>query len=426
MKYCTRCLYPENHPLNLIFNHEGLCSGCLVHNEKFESIDWNKKAIELSKLLDNYRDKFHPDYDCIIPVSGTGDDFYIVDLIKNTYKLNPLLVTYNIQSNTKIGIRNLARLCTSLDCDHINYTVGPDTVKKLTKLTLEKFGHIYWHSIAGHLTFPVQVGTKFNIPLIVWGAHSWSDQVGMFSHLDTVEMTKKVRKEHGLKMFDAESLMGLDPDLSDKDLMSFTYPSDKQLESSRVRGIYISNFHFWDSQKQIEEMIAKYGYETESQSRTFNPYETIHCHLVSGVHDYLKYIKYGFGKSLDHACRDIRLKRITREEGISLVNKYDKVIPPEIDSFCEWLGIKRDYFDSLIEKHRDLKIWKKNEKNEWVLRYSLLDNHSENIDKINKVRLEINDRRKYILTKTLEEKDNEFILSGRHYMDDYNFKAIEG
>ena len=63
-------------------------------------------------------------------------------------------------------------------------------------------------------------------------------------------------------------------------------------------------------------MINKYGYESAMQERTFNTYESIYCMLNAGVHDYVKYLKYGYGKATDHACRDIRLKRITREEGI--------------------------------------------------------------------------------------------------------------
>ena len=44
-----------------------------------------------------------------------------------------------------------------------------------------------------------------------------------------------------------------------KDLQAFTYPTDMQLEKSRVRGLYIGNYVFWDSQKQIENVIENYG-----------------------------------------------------------------------------------------------------------------------------------------------------------------------
>ena len=85
MKYCKRCIYPENHPLGITFDERGVCSGCLVHEEKYE-IDWEKKREEFDKLLSQYRNKFNSHYDCIIPVVGSGDDFFVVDTIKNEFK----------------------------------------------------------------------------------------------------------------------------------------------------------------------------------------------------------------------------------------------------------------------------------------------------------------------------------------------------
>ncbi|TBN22542.1 N-acetyl sugar amidotransferase [Vibrio cholerae] len=193
MKFCTRCMYPENHALNLILDEHGVCSGCRVHEEKYQ-IDWTAKEKELDALLSQYKGRAGTSYDCVIPVVGTGDDFFVVDLVKNKYGLNPLLVTYNTHFSTKVGVRNLARLITELDCDHMMSTVGPDTIKEITKITLQKFGDMYWHVLAGSQTFPVQVATKLDIPLIIWGVNGWLDQVGMFSHHDRVEMTKKSEK----------------------------------------------------------------------------------------------------------------------------------------------------------------------------------------------------------------------------------------
>ena len=72
--------------------------------------------------------------------------------------------------------------------------------------------------------------------------NGWLDQVGMFSHYDQVEMTKKVRKEHGLRRFDAESLLGMESTLSPKDLQPFTYPSNEEIEKINLRGLYLGNY----------------------------------------------------------------------------------------------------------------------------------------------------------------------------------------
>jgi N-acetyl sugar amidotransferase len=424
MEYCRRCVYPINHPLGIVLDEDGICSGCRVHEEKYES-NWPEKKIEFENLLSQYRSKSNFHYDCIIPVTGVGDDFFVVDTIKNEFNMNPLLVTYNNHYNTKVGVRNLARLVTKLDCDHIVSTVGPDTIKAITKLTLKEFGDIYWHILAGTQTFPVQVATKLKIPLIIWGVNGWLDQVGMFSHYDQVEMTKKVRKEHALRKMDAETLIGKDKFITKKDLQAFTYPSDAQLESNRVRGLYLGNYIFWDSQKQIEEMINKYGYETKREERTFNTYESINCWNNAGVHDYIKYLKYGYGKVSDHVSRDIRLKRISREEGIKLITKYQDVKPKGLKKFLNYLEIHEKEFFDYIEPHRDRDIWKK-DSGKWILS-DHIKNHRKD-EGVIEAQLEITDKRDYLETDLLEKENinDDYILLGRGYIDETNYKAIEG
>ena len=117
MKYCVRCGYPANHPLGITFDDEGICSGCRIHEEKDE-FDWNQRAERLGALFDAYRSESGDNYDCIIPVCGARDSYFIVDLVKNRYGMNPLLVSYNRHWNTERGIRNLAYLRTYFDCDH--------------------------------------------------------------------------------------------------------------------------------------------------------------------------------------------------------------------------------------------------------------------------------------------------------------------
>lgn len=424
MKFCNRCMYPESHALNLIIDADGVCSGCRVHEEKYE-IDWVAKQKELAAILDQYKNRPGSSYDCVIPVVGSGDDFFVVDTVKNTFGLNPLLVTYNTHFSTKVGVRNLARLITRLDCDHMMSTVGPDTVKEITRITLKQFGDMYWHVLAGSQTFPVQVATKLDIPLIIWGVNGWLDQVGMFSHHDRVEMTKKVRKEHALRGFDAEALNSLREKITTKDLQAFTYPSDQQLEKSRVRGIYLGNYVFWDSQRQIEDMIVRYGYETHAQDRTYNSYESIHCFNNASVHDYVKYLKYGYGKVNDHVARDIRLKRMDKARGLELIRKYLDVKPASLPIFLEWVGMSEEEFLDCVDPFRAPRAWQKDQNGEWKCVGNICE---ADIDLGTGFELPVEDPRAYKLTDLLEDQSdfNDYILLGRSYIDANNFKAIEG
>ena len=180
MKFCKRCLYPENHALNLIISSDGICSGCKVHEEK-DSIDWSYRWNELEKLVKQFKCNSGKNYDCIIPVTGAQDSFFIVDTVINRLKMKPLLVNYNSHFNTPEGVRNLSKLKIKTGSDLFQKTVNPITIKKITKSTLKKLGSLYWHVIAGQTVYPVQMAFQLKIPLILWGVHQGINQQNVFA-----------------------------------------------------------------------------------------------------------------------------------------------------------------------------------------------------------------------------------------------------
>jgi N-acetyl sugar amidotransferase len=412
MRFCNRCLYPENHPLNIIFDEHGICSGCRVHEEK-DVLDWEVRDQKLKKILNNYKNKSGKNYDCIIPVSGARDSYFIVHTVKNVLGMNPLLVTYNKHYNTAVGIRNLANLRILFDCDIMTLTVNPETVKKITRATIRKMGSIYWHCIAGQTVYPVQVAVKFKIPLIIWGAHQGIDQVGMFSHKDEVEMTRKYRKEHDLMGFEAEDLISEFDNITEQDIVQYKYPDDKEIERIGVRGIYLNNYIRWDSRAQHEQMIKLYNYESSLQTRTFDTYNDVDCYNYSDVHDYIKYIKHGYSKVTDHASREIRLRRMTREQGIEMVRKYINYKPINLELFLNWIGITENSFHYLIDQHRNKIIWMRNEGWEWELIQNINNSEifTENINRLNLTE----DFSKFLLTeeKISGDSKNKYILIGK-------------
>ena len=414
MRFCKRCVYPENHALNLVLDEEGICSGCRIHEEK-DIIDWKVRADELKQLLNSYKNTIGTNYDCIIPVSGGRDSYFIVHTIKNVYGMNPLLVTYNKQYNTSVGIRNLANLRIKFDCDIITLTVDPAKIKKITRSTLRRFGSIYWHCLAGQTVFPVQISVKFKIPLIIWGAHQGVDQVGMYSHHNYVEMTRKYRKEHDLMGYEADDLLDDEFDfIREDDIFQFCYPDDKEIEQVGVRGIYLNNYIRWDSRLQHEEMIRLYGYETAPLTRTFDTYNDVDCWNYSDVHDYLKFIKHGYSKVVDHASREIRLGHMTRFEGIEMVRKYMFVKPQNLNLFLNWIGITENSFNYIIDQHRNPIIWERDGNWEWILKKLIVDESpyfNENFG----TKAECQTVKKFVITSKRKSADSDegYILIGK-------------
>ena len=48
LKFCSRCLYSSDHPLGIVINENGLCSGCLIHEEK-DTLNWAHRWDKLKK-----------------------------------------------------------------------------------------------------------------------------------------------------------------------------------------------------------------------------------------------------------------------------------------------------------------------------------------------------------------------------------------
>lgn len=367
MKYCARCLYPINHPLNIVLDSQGICSGCRIHEEK-DSLPWDERRTKLRNILDGYRNKSGNNYDCIVPVTGAGDSYFIVHTIKREFGLNPLLVRYNKHYNSAVGHRNLAYLRTIFDCDFYQMVLAPDLLKRVTRRSLELRGSIYWHCLAGQTVLPVQIAVRYKIPLIIWGVHQGVDQVGMYSHLDEVEMSRRYRQDHDLMGLEGEDLVSEAYGLPERDLEPFFYPHDKELERVGVRGIYLGNYIRWDSKAQHEEMIRRYGYETARQQRTFDTYNTIDCMHYSGLHDYIKFLKWGYGKAVDHAAREIRLRRLTRLQGIALAKQYTEKRPDDLSAFLDWIELDEKSLMRYVDAQRDPAVWEMRADGSWRLR----------------------------------------------------------
>lgn len=363
MVECKRCLYTSEHPLGITFNSDGICSGCLIHEEK-DSLDWDSRLNDLKKLVSQYKSS-KAKYDCIVPVSGSRDSYFILHTVINTLKLKPLVVSYNKYFNTNIGIENLANLRIKFNVDFQIKNVNPYTVKKITRKSLYKFGNPYWHCIAGETVFPVQTAVMMKIPLIIWGAHQGLEQTGMFSHLHNVEMSRRYRKDHDLFGHDTDNFISDFDDLDDEDMLNYRYPAFSDISSIGVRGIYLGNFIRWDTYAQHKKMVKIYGYKGAKFSRTFDAYDNSDSFIYSDLHDILKLYKHGYSKVTDQACREIRFGRISKNQAKKIVSFYQVQEPSYIDQFSDWLGTNAQSLKFVLNRHRNSQYWHQSEPDVW-------------------------------------------------------------
>jgi hypothetical protein len=157
----------------------------------------------------------------------------------------------------------------------------------------------------------------------------------------------------------------------------FVYPSEEEIDRVGVRGIYMSNFFDWDAKKQAEKMIETYdfGTYTSKRDRTFVLAAKTDDH-ANDVHDYMKYLKFGYGRATDDASTEIRHGRMTREQGIEMVKKYDANRPRTLDAYLDYLDLTEEQLMSFVEPMRDEEIWERDEQGNWVVKDSVA-NHAD-------------------------------------------------
>ena len=103
--------------------------------------------------------------------------------------------------------------------------------------------------------------------------------------------------------------------------------------------------------------------------RTFDTYNDVDCFYYYGLHDYIKFLKYGYTKVTDHASREIRLKRLTRDDGIKLIKRYSNIMPKDKNLFLDWLGIDFKELIENVNKFRSKDIWEEKNKFKYLILY---------------------------------------------------------
>lgn len=368
MKICKRCIQPDTRP-KIYFNEDGVCGACLWEEEK-KSIDWNKREKELQDIADWAKKTTKANYDCVIGVSG-GKDSTLQSLVaRDRLGLRCLLVNNEPDQITDIGRHNIENL-KNLGFDVISIRTNPKIIRKLSKYDFYKYGNP-WKVMEYPLwSSSYIIANRFNIPLIIQGenaALTLGVSVGELSKdSDALEANKQNTLTFGWEEY--LQVEGVD----EKDLLMFHY-DEKELKEKGTRAIWLQYFLKEWSLHNNAEFSKKHGIEVRpadfdpSSIGTYVPYAQLDSDLIQ-VAQLLKYIKFGFGQCMDYACYDIREGRITREEGIELVRKYDgKCSDAYIQKFCDYIGISVNEFWNMTNKFRG-SMWHKDENGKWLNDY---------------------------------------------------------
>ncbi len=323
IRYCTRCVMPDTKP-DLLLDHEGVCNACRSYESRKE-VDWAARRRELDIVLEKYRNRDGSNWDCIVPVSGGKDStFQVIRMLQ--LGMNPLCVTSSTCDLAEVGRRNIENL-KRLGVDYIEFSPNPLVRRKLNRIGLTQVGDISWPEHVGIFTIPVRAAVQYNVPLLVWGENSQNEYGGPASASENNVLDRRWLEEFGgLLGLRVSDLIGIDG-LEAKNLIPYSYPSDDELRRVSVTGLFLGYYLPWDGYSNA--LLAQaFGFEnlaTTVEGSVVN-YENLDNHQT-GIHDYFKFLKFGFGRATDIACLHLRRGRITRQDALDLVRMHDGKFP---------------------------------------------------------------------------------------------------
>jgi N-acetyl sugar amidotransferase len=365
MFHCKKCLYPSTKP-DLKFNTEGVCSACTSFVDR-DNIDWKSREREFIDLLNKYKSHDGSNYDCIVPCSGGKDSTYQVwKILELGY--NPLVVFVTTCDLSEIGRINIENIKNQFDVDVIEVCTNRKLRYKLNKYCLETLGDIEWPEHISIFTVPFHIAVKYNIKLIIWGECSQNEYgaVGQLGGNDNVLDRKWMEEFGGLNGFrisDAEIIL----DLPRNKLIPFIYPEDEDLKRVGVMGLFLGYYFPWDEYRNYVIALSNgfKGLEFNCENNVVN-YVAIDSYHV-GIHDYFKYLKFGFSRATDHLSMYIRRGLFSREDALSLVNNCDGKFPStylgkKLEDILEKINLTVEEFNKICDNFTNKEIFLFNDK----------------------------------------------------------------
>ena len=347
MKRCTKCMIPETHE-TILFDEQGTCNICRQHEFKKEKIDWVAKEKQLIELIDQYRGKF--DYDCIIPFSGGKDSTFTLYTLVKKYGVKPLVVSYDHHFFRPKTVRNVDRTMRILGVDFFKFRTDWSIVKKTMKESFIRKGDFCWHCHAGVFVYPMQVAVKFNIPLIFWGEPS-AEYTSYYGYGEEEEVDEKRFNMWVNLGITAEDMAGMIK-VPLRELDCFRYPPFKELRAIKSRSVCLGSYIPWDVKKNSELIMKELGWEGDDVEGVppGYSYEKVEC-MMTGVRDYIKFIKRGYARVSHLTSLDTRNNRMKRVEAEKLVKEYEGKRPETLDLFLRMIDMPEEEFIRIALSH---------------------------------------------------------------------------
>lgn len=339
MLRCKTCVMPATRPDTPFINGE--CSACVSYKRR-PQIDWNARKEELIALLERH------DGRVLVPSSGGKDSTYQV-LTLLELGADVTVVTARTCHLTAIGranIDNLARHARTIE-------VTPNMAVRamLNRLGLEWVGDISWPEHAAIFSTPFKVAAQTGHTLLMYGENPQDQYGGPQGSEEAKQMTRRWVTEFGgflgLRPADFVGVEGI----TERDMADYEPPHETNVEAHFL-GQYIP----WDSRRNAAVAINA-GMQTfgiPPSPANWWPAENLD-NAQTGVHDYLMWLKYGFGRGCQQISVDVRAGLIDREDALAWVEQHDGTFPKvyagvPLFEVLRRIGMDQKAFDAVCDR----------------------------------------------------------------------------
>lgn len=384
--YCKKCVMSNQRPAtspefnkkttcdtpSTTFGEDGICDAC-KYNEYKKLIDWEDRKDQLGKLCDRFR-RNDGRYDVVVPGSGGKDSIFVSHMLKQEFDMNPLTVTWAPHAYTSVGRQNMDAW-QQVGHDNLLFTPDPKVHAFLTRLAFLNLVNPFQPFIIGQKILAVRMALQFNIPFVMYGenqAEAHNDlQAARQSQMNLEHFTCESPEQEiffgGVSTEDLANIYKIER----RDLQPYLPILRKDIEATGIEVHFMSFYYHWSPQQNYYYARDISGFKSNPKGRSEGTYTRFSSldDKIDGQHYYTMLIKFGQGRAMNDACRDIRDGYISREEGVMLVNKYDQEFPQEhFAFFLDYIGLSEEEYWRVVNQARSPHLWKE-QNGKWQLRY---------------------------------------------------------
>ena len=386
--FCRRCVISNQRPSSTVefksnvkekkktiaFRDDGICDACHYQDVKNNNIDWAARERTSSDYLIVLEEMMVATM-LLFLGSGGKDSAYTSHILKYKYGMNPLTVTWAPHKYTDIGFKNFENWLHVGGHDNILFTPNGRLHRHLTKLAFKNLLHPFQPFIVGQRIIGPRIARQFGIPLVMYG----ENQAEYGNNVDDNYTPKMDEKFFSVDEIDQINLGGESirsiiesTDFTVNDFAPYIPPSIDELKEAKIEVHYLGFYLKWDPQECYYYAVENTGFEAnpERTPGTYSKYSSIDD-KIDMFHYFTTLIKFGIGRATYDAAQEIRNGKITREEGVHLVRKYDQEFPKKFFAdFLEYISLSENEFWEIVDTKRSPHLWEKSG-NDWRLKFQV-------------------------------------------------------